>query len=368
MSHNTHGQNDNNGERGDVGAAAASSMCSLLLFLVSSLLSIPAVAVPFWGAKESSPAETAPAALKPGQFVWDPSVAPDGPMVVVVSLTEQRAYVYRNGVEIGFTTVSTGKPGHETPTGIFTILQKDADHHSSLYNDAAMPDQERLTWDGVALHAGGLPGYPSSHGCVHLPSKFAEDLFGASHLGMTVVIVNTKTAPADVVHPSALAPVDPAKGTDDIDARLQAGEASRWQPETSPEGPVSILISAADRRAIVLRNGIEIGRAQVAVTDPQRPLGTHAFIVKAGEGPGASVLVAGAAARNWMAVPMPGYRDAAGGDLSRVAGGRLQLPRDFAQSLYPLLVPGTTLLITDAPVLEENSGSKLTVISSGNPN
>ncbi len=143
-------------------------------------------------------------------------------MVVVVSLTEQRAYVYRNGVEIGFTTVSTGKPGHETPTGIFTILQKDADHHSSLYNDAAMPDQERLTWDGVALHAGGLPGYPSSHGCVHLPSKFAEDLFGESHLGMTVVIVNTKTAPADVVHPSALAPVDPAKGADDVDARLQA--------------------------------------------------------------------------------------------------------------------------------------------------
>ena len=119
---------------------------------------------------------------------------------------------------------------------------------------------------------------------------------------------------------------------------------------------------------IVLRNGVEIGRAQVAVTDPQKPLGTHAFIVKAGEGSGASVLVAGAAARNWMAVPMPGYGDAAGSDLSSVVGGRLRLPQDFAKSLYPLLVPGTTLLVTGAPVLEENSGSKLTVISSGNPN
>jgi len=104
------------------------------------------------------------------------------------------------------------------------------------------------------------------------------------------------------------------------------------------------------------------------MTDSEKPLGTHAFIVKAGEGQGNSVLVAGAAARNWMVVPMPGYRDAAGSDLSSVAGGRLRLPQDFAKSLYPLLVPGTTLLLTDAPVLEENSGSKLTVISSGNPN
>ena len=176
--------------------------------ILLSLVACNALAMPFWGAKDSSPAGTAPAALKPGEFVWDPGVAPEGPIVVVVSLTEQRAYVYRNGVEIGYTTVSTGKPGHETPTGIFTILQKDKEHHSSKYNDAAMPYQERLTWDGVALHAGGLPGYPSSHGCVHLPSQFAEDLFGASHMGMTVVIVNDKTAPSDVDHPAALAPVD----------------------------------------------------------------------------------------------------------------------------------------------------------------
>ena len=81
---------------------------------------------------------------------------------MVVSLTEQRAYVYRNGVEIGYTTVSTGKPGHETPTGILTITQKDKDHHLSKYNNAPMLYQERLTWDGVALHAGGLPGYPES--------------------------------------------------------------------------------------------------------------------------------------------------------------------------------------------------------------
>src|SRR5450755_2925410 len=194
-----------------------------------------ALGMPFWGAKTSSPADTSPASLKPGQFVWSPGVAPEGPIVVLVSLTEQHAYVYRNGVAIGFSTVSTGRPGHQTPTGIFTITQKDKNHHSSVYNDAAMPYQERLTWDGVALHAGGLPGYPSSHGCVHLPSEFANDLFEVTHLGMTVVVVNDHTAPADVVHPGVLVPVSATSGEEDIQSRLTAGEKWRWAPEKSQE-------------------------------------------------------------------------------------------------------------------------------------
>ena len=339
----------------------------LVAFMLLAFATVPAGAVPFWGAKESSPADTAPTFLKPGEFVWNPGVAPDGPIVVVVSLTEQRAYVYRNGVAIGYTTVSTGKPGHETPTGIFTILQKDKDHHSSKYNNAPMPYQERLTWDGVALHAGGLPGYPESHGCVHLPSKFAEDLFGASHMGMTVVVVDDKTAPVDVVHPAALAPVDASTGSADIQARLQTGEKWRWQPETSPDGPVSIMMSATDQRVIVIRNGLEIGRSRIAFSDPGKPVGTHAFIVKAGTGIGESVILKGAAARDWMAVPMPGYADSAGTDLSSVVGGRIHLPQDFAKELYPLLVPGTTLLVTDAPVLEENSGGQMTIMGAGIP-
>ncbi|HQR48290.1 MAG TPA: L,D-transpeptidase, partial [Steroidobacteraceae bacterium] len=261
---------------------------------------VTSFAVPFWGARDSSPAGTPPAALKPGEFVWAPDIAPDGPIVVIVSLTEQRAYVYRNGVQVGYTTVSTGKPGHETPTGIFTILQKDKDHRSSKYNDAPMPYQERLTWDGVALHAGGLPGYPESHGCVHLPSRFAEDLFSITHLGMTVVVVNDMTAPQDVVHPAALVPVSASSGEAEIQSRLVVGEKWRWEPEKSPEGPVSMMMSAADQRMIVLRNGIEIGRSRVYISDPDAPLGTHAFIVKAGEGSGESVILKGAAARNWM--------------------------------------------------------------------
>src|SRR5262245_19567533 len=311
---------------------------SSLAFLVFLLTTGPASALPFWGAKESSPAGTPPSALKPGQFVWDPGVAPQGPVVVVVSIAEQRGYVYRNGVQIGYTTVSTGKPGHATPTGIFTILQKDKDHRSSTYNEAPMPYQERLTWDGVALHAGGLPGYPESHGCVHLPSAFSEDLFSVTHLGMTVVIVNAKTAPADVVHPAALAPVDATTGADDVEVRLAQGEPWRWNPEKSTAGPVSILMSGADQRVIVLRNGLEIGRSRVALSDPGTPLGTHAFIVKEGAGSGASIVVQGAAALNWMAVTMTGYAGT-GDQRASAIGARVRLPQDFARLLYPLLVP-----------------------------
>jgi lipoprotein-anchoring transpeptidase ErfK/SrfK len=105
------------------------------------------------------------------------------PVTILVDLSRQTAVVYRNGVAIGMTTVSTGKKGHETPTGVFTILQKNAKHKSNLYNDAPMPYMQRLTWDGVALHAGNLPGYPQSHGCVRMPMAFAEKLFKVDREG-----------------------------------------------------------------------------------------------------------------------------------------------------------------------------------------
>jgi hypothetical protein len=142
--------------------------------------------------------------LKPGQFVWYPERAAAGPVAIVVSLPDQLVYVYRNGIRIGVSTCATGRPGHATPTGVFTILQKDKTHHSSLYNDASMPFTERLTWSGVALHAGNLPGYPDSHGCVHLPLEFSELLFQVTQLGTPVIIADDATAPAEVLHPGLL--------------------------------------------------------------------------------------------------------------------------------------------------------------------
>jgi hypothetical protein len=133
--------------------------------------------------------------LRAGEYLWAPEVAPRGPVLMVVSLATQRAVIYRNGLPIGITTVSTGRPGYRTPTGVFTVLQKHVEHYSSLYNNAPMPFMQRLTWGGVALHGGQLPGYPASHGCIRLPQEFARLLFGVTELGMTVVVTDQPVVP-----------------------------------------------------------------------------------------------------------------------------------------------------------------------------
>src|SRR6476661_6059208 len=195
--------------------------------------------------------------LKAGQFVWAPQAAPQGPMLLIVNLSTQRALLFRNGVPIGASTVSSGKPGHQTPTGVFTVLQKQVEHYSSKYDSAPMPYMQRLTWYGVALHAGNLPGYPASHGCIRLPKGFAKLLYGATKLGMTVVIAQGRASPRISPAPQIVA-ADPAP-------RPVAGDHFVWTPDRSPDGPVSIVVSGADKRAVVLRNGVEIGSAPVTV-------------------------------------------------------------------------------------------------------
>lgn len=176
---------------------------ALLLF---SLVALPVEA----NSSHASPLNDLQAALKklkPGQFLWYPEISPQGPVTVVVSLTEQRAYVYRNGIAIGVATVSTGKRGKETPTGVFTILQKKVEYHSDLYDSAPMPYMQRLTWDGIALHAGNLPGYPASHGCIRLPMAFAKKLYEVTGFSNTTVIISdARSSPVEVYHPGLLAP------------------------------------------------------------------------------------------------------------------------------------------------------------------
>src|SRR5260370_32412915 len=139
--------------------------------------------------------------LKAGEYVWEPERAPEGPLLIVASITEQVAYVYRNGICIARSSVSTGRPGHRTPTGVFTILEKEVHHTSSIYKGAEMPYMERVTWGGIALHAGDLPGYPDSHGCIRLPLEFSTLLFGVTTKGATVIIADEHSAPTETVHP-----------------------------------------------------------------------------------------------------------------------------------------------------------------------
>ena len=128
--------------------------------------------------------------LNPGQYVWDAKGPSAGPLFLVIDLSKQRAMLYRDGVPIAASTVSTGSKGRETPTGVFTILQKEVVHRSRTYDDAPMPYMQRLTWKGVAMHAGHLPGYAASHGCIRLPKGFAKLLYGVTNLGTPVMIVD----------------------------------------------------------------------------------------------------------------------------------------------------------------------------------
>ncbi len=134
--------------------------------------------------------ERAVIAMRPGDQLWADDPMLSGPVSIVISVPMQMAFVYRGDALIGATTVSTGKPGKMTPIGEYTILQKRPFHRSNLYNNAPMPFMQRLTWDGVALHAGNLPGFPASHGCIRIPTAFARKLFDATQLGGQVAVVN----------------------------------------------------------------------------------------------------------------------------------------------------------------------------------
>jgi lipoprotein-anchoring transpeptidase ErfK/SrfK len=135
------------------------------------------------------PIEQAATELSPNQFVWKDNGSSE-PVTIVVSLMEQRAFVYRGSTMIAATTISSGKDGKDTPAGTYPILQKNAVHKSSLYDDASMPFMQRLTWDGIAIHAGRNPGFPASHGCIRVPLGFAKQLFGVTTLGTTVTVTD----------------------------------------------------------------------------------------------------------------------------------------------------------------------------------
>jgi hypothetical protein len=127
-------------------------------------------------------------ALKPGDYWWAPDAPATGEVEVVVSLEDQKAFVYRAGALIGVSTISSGKEGKQTPPGIFPILEKKRTHFSRTYDDAPMPFMQRLDRFGIALHAGAIPGYPASRGCVRLPTAFAAKLFAITDVGDKVVI------------------------------------------------------------------------------------------------------------------------------------------------------------------------------------
>ncbi len=148
------------------------------------------------------------------------------PIMAIVSIKSQRVTIYDADGWILRAPVSTGTTGRETPAGVFAVVEKDKDHHSSLYDDAWMPNMQRITWNGIALHGGPLPGYAASHGCVRMPYGFAEKLFDKTRIGMRVIIAPNDAAPVEFSHPALFVPSREAVAAAPAKAEALAREAA----------------------------------------------------------------------------------------------------------------------------------------------
>lgn len=288
--------------------------------------------------------------LKPGEYWWRPQLAPKGPLMVLVSVPEQTMHVYRNGILIGRSTVSTGTQGHATPGGVFSILEKKQEHYSRTYDDAPMPNMQRLTWSGIAMHSGNLPGYPASHGCIRMPYDFSLLLFRATSQGGTVVVGDGKTpVPHLASNPGLLlAPKDFSSRM----LRPLANNEYDWNPGRSSSGPVTILVSSADKAVYVYRNGNPIGRAAVEVSG-RGSLGDQVFSLLEGTTGRQSVLTPGRDERRWMTVTASG-----GGNPEKIAS-RLRVNPEFAQKVYDTIAPGTTVVITDKSIVRKPQNASI---------
>ena len=128
------------------------------------------------------------------------------PLMAIVALRNQRITIYDTDGWIMRAPISSGQTGYETPAGIYSVIQKEAEHYSNLYDDASMPFMQRITWSGIALHAGVLPGRAASHGCVRMPYEFAKQLFDMTKLGMRVIVARNDVSPAAIAHPALFKP------------------------------------------------------------------------------------------------------------------------------------------------------------------
>jgi hypothetical protein len=171
------------------------------------------------------------------EVVKDTAVHPQMPLIINVSIAKQRVRVYDANGFFAEAPVSTGMPGHPTPMGVFSVIQKDRYHHSNIYSGAPMPFMQRITWGGVALHAGVLPGYPASHGCIRMPESFAIKMWGWTKMGARVIVTPGELSPEVFSHP--LLPTTKVAPQPVVAQQVEADEpvaakADKGAPELKP--------------------------------------------------------------------------------------------------------------------------------------
>jgi hypothetical protein len=315
---------------------------------------------------------------------------PDGPLVLFVSLKQQRLTVFAQGKLIETTTVSTGTSSDPTPTGVFAIIEKNERHFSNLYGGAPMPFMQRLTMSGVALHSGHVTGRPASHGCVRLPHEYARRLFKATKLGARVIVsadepvaidledmrllepariaaaTRRAEAASDSVPDSSSAPAAADKSIDPRTGRPK-GPLSLQRDEVLRMAPVSILVSRADARVYVRHMFEPVTEMPISIAEPRRPLGTHVYTLSHMEADGSGQrwsaisvkltprrlaavrVLSGRKVRVSRAAPPAAPPDEGTASTAAEAVERFALPGEIIAQIAPLLRPGASLVVTDLP-------------------
>ena len=313
---------------------------------------------------------------------------PKGPLHIIVSIGSQRVKVYDGADVIAEAPVSTGTATHPTPTGVFSVIQKNRFHKSNIYSDAPMPFMQRLTWSGVALHEGKLPGYPASHGCIRLPSEFAHKLWSMTKLGVRVIVAPSDVTPVEITHPALftrklqvlddkvaqlrpsiaddgrdpLIPINDADPASTVDGAAAAepapaavapttiAEASAdaadgpvlWKVKPiksdnaesgkSPPlrtGPVSVFVSRKEGRLFVRKGFATVFDVPVVIRDPQATIGTHVFTAVSAIGNGAEM--------RWVAITLPGDLRDKHANQARNVHLAANLPRGGKDGVLPVL-------------------------------
>jgi L,D-transpeptidase-like protein len=266
---------------------------------------------------------------------------PKGPLQLVVSISTQKVTLFSNGVRVAQGPVSTGVPGHPTPTGVFSVIEKDRYHHSNIYSGAPMPYMQRITWSGVALHEGVLPGHPASHGCIRMSHDFAMKLWPITKLGVRVIVTREELVPTDFTHAKLFAAkpkpgepqiamkvategaaqaatkvaeatiADPDRvvsdaSSDPVKAAPAASDPAKPAPTIDPlkplvprykasdqpvkrSGQVAVFVSRKEKKVFVRQGFVPLFDMPVEIDEPDRPLGTHVFTAMGATGEGTAV-------------------------------------------------------------------------------
>jgi lipoprotein-anchoring transpeptidase ErfK/SrfK len=184
----------------------------------------------------------------PKEEIAKDSRKPQGPLIIAISIEKQVLKVYDANGAFAETPISTGMRGHSTPMGVFSVIQKHKYHHSNIYSGAPMPYMQRITWSGVAMHAGVLPGYPASHGCIRMPMNFAVKMWGWTRMGARVLITPGELAPESFSHPllatQKVAPIAAAQAKVDVDVTAKSDKAVMAAAVTPALSEVSLELKS----------------------------------------------------------------------------------------------------------------------------